>query len=365
MACLKLSYYENANPLKVVYRSSEKLENQDGSYYPFGLKMDGISSRAAGKMENRYKFNGANELQSKEFSDGSGLELYDAHHRMFDPQIGRFNCIDPMADFFGIITPYNFGFDNPILFNDPMGLSPEKENGSQGFRGHVKRTDGTIYFDPNVHSQKDLDPKSELTFLGERIKLTDKNGKNIWWDENNNSSSIDPEWGNLQEVSVTGNRKRQNDINTQFNGYQISDGFGQVFNVGGVAWGAAEKGLQSIRQSNGAQVIGRTIGFGTQQTAKALRGTLGAVSKAGKILGAVGYGLQVVSIGSKLINGERVSTAEAVGFGVSTVLVGAVSIAAGTVAAPFVAAAALIYGVFELGSYIFTGNTLEENIFGK
>jgi methylaspartate ammonia-lyase len=78
-----------------------------------------------------------------------------------------------------------------------------------------------------------------------------------------------------------------------------------------------------------------------------------------------GYTLSAVSIGSKLINGENISTAEGVGFGVSTALVGAAWIAAGTVAAPFVAAGALIYGASEFGSYMFTGNTLEENILGK
>jgi len=95
-----------------------------GRYYPFGLTMAGISDKALKSQyhENKYRYNGGNELQSQEFSDGNGLELYDAQHRMYDPQLGRFGQIDPLGEISHTLSLYNFAANNPISRNDPSGL---------------------------------------------------------------------------------------------------------------------------------------------------------------------------------------------------------------------------------------------------
>lgn len=103
---------------------------EETHYYPFGLTMSGISSQALnfGGPENKMLYDGGIEIQNKEFSDGSGLELYATNYRSLDPQLGRFWQPDPLADIFARQSPYSYANNNPISFNDPLGDSTTPGN---------------------------------------------------------------------------------------------------------------------------------------------------------------------------------------------------------------------------------------------
>jgi RHS repeat-associated protein len=89
--------------------------------------MAGISSKAAGKLENKRKFN-----DGTEFNTDLGLDWYETRFRGYDPQIGRFCQSDPWADVTYENSQYAFANNNPLTFNDPLGLTPGFANDSLG-----------------------------------------------------------------------------------------------------------------------------------------------------------------------------------------------------------------------------------------
>ncbi len=93
----------------------------ENNYYPFGLKHDGYNPIAPAP-EYKYKFNGK-ELQDENIG-GNQLNLYDYGARNYDPALGRWMNVDPLAEQMRRWSPYNYVFNNPLRFIDPDGMGP-------------------------------------------------------------------------------------------------------------------------------------------------------------------------------------------------------------------------------------------------
>ncbi len=69
-----------------------------------------------GIQNNYLTYNG------KEFDMSLNMNMYDFGARMYDPTIGRFMVIDPMADFVTYQSPYVMADNNPVYFVDEYGF---------------------------------------------------------------------------------------------------------------------------------------------------------------------------------------------------------------------------------------------------
>ena len=100
------------------------IESHD--YYPFGLQMPGRDYLAA-SVRTKELFTG------KERYTETGLDYFGA--RYYDASIGRWLSVDPLAEKYPSLSPYNYVANNPLSSFDPNGeyivnASRNKRNGS-------------------------------------------------------------------------------------------------------------------------------------------------------------------------------------------------------------------------------------------
>ncbi len=108
---VRLSYRDNSGSLEIL---------EENNYYPFGLKHKGYNDvpTAFANIALKRKFGG------KEYQDELGLNWYDITARNYDPALGRWMNVDPLAEQMRRHSPYNYAFNNPLRFIDPDGMSP-------------------------------------------------------------------------------------------------------------------------------------------------------------------------------------------------------------------------------------------------
>ncbi|UOB16292.1 RHS repeat domain-containing protein [Abyssalbus ytuae] len=117
---IRLSY-SDSDGNGIISAQTEIVE--ENNYYPFGLTHQGYNnsvSSLGNAVAKKYMF-GGKEYQDKNIG-GNQLNWYDVSARNYDPALGRWMNLDPLAEQMRRYSPYNYAFDNPIYFIDPDGM---------------------------------------------------------------------------------------------------------------------------------------------------------------------------------------------------------------------------------------------------
>ncbi|RKN75916.1 RHS repeat domain-containing protein [Ulvibacterium marinum] len=164
---VRLSYTDDNGQLEIV---------EENNYYPYGLKHQGyndVISPNGNSTAQKWKFQGV------ELEESLGLDFYEMDFRNYNPAIGRFISIDPLAEERDWLTPYNFVQNNPILRVDPSGLLDDygldTETGSLVLLKETNDDTDTIY--TGTWEQND-DGEAEFKKDGDR-KTFSKEASNI------------------------------------------------------------------------------------------------------------------------------------------------------------------------------------------
>jgi RHS repeat-associated protein len=117
-----LSYENQSNnyvyfdDFKITHTKSNVIQYNE--YYPFGLQTS--TSWTRDNSKNDFLYNAGSELNAS-----SGW--YETMFRGYDPAIGRFLQVDPLAHVEHTMSPYQYAGNNPIFYNDPRGLLKQSE----------------------------------------------------------------------------------------------------------------------------------------------------------------------------------------------------------------------------------------------
>jgi RHS repeat-associated protein len=164
-----------------------------GDYYPFGMGMPGRRFSAA-DAKYRYGFNGKENDNDVKGVDG-GQQDYGM--RIYDPRLGRFLSVDPIADEFPWNSVYAFAEGDPINYIDLDGLEKTAKPASQTMQKPAPvldrtksntyvRPDGTIYTRP-LPVSRSTPPSTANYENATRVEggwyVTTPNGGYTVWDE--------------------------------------------------------------------------------------------------------------------------------------------------------------------------------------
>ena len=154
--------------IRVVYDNTPGQPKQVNAYYPFGLQIATLSSNSPStNSPNEYLYNG------KMDQDELGLNWLEYGARMYDPVVGRWWSLDPLAEVYYRHSPYHFSGNNPIRFLDLNGMNYGDFVDEKGkIIGNDGINDGKVYV---VKSTESGTSKSDIKATKDFIKTNSGN----------------------------------------------------------------------------------------------------------------------------------------------------------------------------------------------
>ncbi|WP_396157338.1 RHS repeat domain-containing protein [Flavobacterium sp.] len=226
------NYTDHLGNIRVSY-SLDKIDNglkilEENHYYPFGLKHTKYNSgnkeyvepiigeavdpsefgkrivqvSSLSRIDYKYKYNG------KEYQDELGLNMYDYGARNYDPALGRWMNVDPLAETSRRFSPYTYCLNNPVYFIDPDGMQANNDwvntgDGQWNWRSDITSREQAI--NAGYSDYSDGVTNNVHTSINGSTVTMKPNGK--WVDSSNGIEKTAPDHANptaIAEAKVSG-----------------------------------------------------------------------------------------------------------------------------------------------------------------
>jgi len=185
-------------------------------YHPYGTTSYQAVNASINAVAKRYRYTG------KERDEESGLYYHGA--RYYIPWLCRWTAVDPLEAKFAGMSPYNYAFNNPVMWNDLSGAAPGDEDKTNDFKHTTPGGD----FHP-IGMEKDLevirdDHYRDSGGMGFVQQVHDKsNGKNYsifrYLNSQKYYSWINATTGQAEIFYGLHNNTKNKDANGHWNGY--------------------------------------------------------------------------------------------------------------------------------------------------